>query len=301
MRGKRLTSDSTIGILAPSGCSDIKIIDRFIQNFKNIGFKVKYTNAIYDKYGYLAGNDYSRAYDLMNMFLDKDVEGIICFRGGFGAIRMLPYLDLSIIKKNVKFFCGYSDITVLLNYFAQNKIPTFHGPLIKSDFTKDSLTLSTLKHFMLNPSKGYIYDFKNNLVINNKDMQGNLIGGNLSIICSMMGTPYEINFKNSILLLEEINEEPYVIDRLLSQLLLSKTINNCKGILLGHFTNCTSNSDFSFATSELLLSKLNKLGIPIIFNVPFGHDYPNLTFPLGVSAHYSSKSKKLIITENALI
>lgn len=298
--GNRLSKESTIGIISPSGCSDDLIINQFIDKFKNLGFKVKYNKTIYKKHGYLAGYDIDRANDLMKMFKDKTIDGIICFRGGFGAIRMLPYLDLNVIKKNHKFFCGYSDITLLLNYFAQNKIPTFHGPLIKSDFTKDPTTLTILNHLMYNPSKGYIYDFKDNYVINNKDASGVLMGGNLSTICSAMGTPYEINLTSSLLLLEEINENPYVIDRLISQLLLCKTIKKCKGILLGHFTNCDSTSPNTFDIKELLIYKLSKLNIPIIFDIPFGHDYPNYTFPIGIRAHYSSNTKKLILTENVL-
>ncbi|MGL4847638.1 MAG: S66 peptidase family protein [Clostridium sp.] len=298
--GKRLSSDSTIGIISPSGSSEINTINQFLEDFKNLGFNVKFSNLIYKKSEYLAGSDEDRANDLMNMFLDPQIDGIICFRGGFGAIRTLPFLDIDIIKNNPKFFCGYSDITVLLNYFSSLGIPTFHGPLIKSDFTKDTLTISSLKHFMYNPSKGYIYDFSKNLIINNNDMSGKLAGGNLSIICSLMGTPYEINLNNTILLIEEINEDPYSVDRLLSQLLLSKTIHGCTGIILGHFTNCDSSSEYTNTIVTLLLSKLKPLNIPIILNVPFGHDYPNLTFPIGVNAHFSKASKKLIISENAL-
>ncbi|MGL4875770.1 MAG: S66 peptidase family protein [Clostridium sp.] len=298
--GKKLSPHSTIGIISPSGSSESDIIDEFVEKFKNLGFNVKFSNSIYEKYGYLAGTDESRALDLMNMFLDPEVDGIICFRGGFGAIRTLPFIDINIIKNNPKFFCGYSDITVLLNYFANIGVPTFHGPLIKSDFTKESLTLSSLTHLMYNPSKGYIYDFSNNLILNNNDMFGKLLGGNLSIICSLMGTMYEINLNNSILLIEEINEDPYSIDRLLSQLLLSKSIINCRGILVGQFTNHNSSKEYNDIVTKLLISKLPSLKIPIIFNVPFGHDYPNLTFPIGITGHFSKLSKKLILTENAL-
>lgn len=301
LKGKLLNSKSKIGIIAPASCSPKENIDLYVNNFRDLGFDVVLGNHLYDKDGYLAGSDYDRGKELMEMFEDDTIDGIISFRGGYGSIRILPHIKLSTIKKHPKFFCGYSDITVLLNYFASNNLITFHGPMIKSDFN-DILTLSYFKRMIFNPSKGFIYDLSNSIKYNNNHFTGRLMGGNLSMLCSALKTPYEINLDNSILLIEEINESPYVIDRLLTQLLFSSKLNKCKGIIIGHMTGC-SLKDYtdSFTVKEIIEKRLLPLNIPIIVGMPFGHDYPNLIFPIGCKATYDKNTSKLILCENALI
>ena len=301
LKGKLLNYDSKIAIIAPASCSKKETIDLYIKKFKDLGFNnVVLGSHLYNKYGYFSGNDYDRAEDLNNMFKDDSIDGIICFRGGFGSIRTLPYLNISDIKKHPKFFCGYSDITILLNFFANKNLITFHGPMIKSNFN-DIFTLSYLKRILLSPSKGLIYDLSNCKKYNNDYFSGKLMGGNLSMICSSIGTPYEINLDKSILLLEEVNEKPYVIDRLLTQLIFSSKLDKCKGILIGHLTGC-SLDDYkeSFTVLEIIKKRLLPLKIPIIYGVPFGHSYPNLIFPIGCKASYDKKTSELILCENSL-
>ncbi|MEG1003823.1 MAG: LD-carboxypeptidase [Clostridium sp.] len=302
IKGKMLKQNSTIGIVCPASCSPKENIESYVKEFENLGFNVVLGNHVYDKNGYLAGSDKDRAKDLMDMFKDDSIDGIICFRGGYGSIRILPYLDMKVIKKHPKFFCGYSDITILLNYFASNKFISFHGPMIKSKFN-DLYTLPSLKKFMMNPTKGYIYDLSSYRKYNNNHFSGRLMGGNLSMLCSCIGTPFEVNFDNSILMIEEIDESPYVIDRLLTQLILSSKLNKCNGILIGHITDCdnkVSSPDENFTAKEIIEKRLLPLNIPIIYGLPFGHSYPNLTFPIGCSATYEKNTSKLVICENPL-
>lgn len=292
--------NSTIGIIAPASTDDIEKINENINLFKALGYKVKIGKNIFKSYGYLAGTDKERAEDINRMFADKEIDAIICYRGGYGCIRMANYLDLKTIKKNPKIFCGYSDITLLLNYINKKcKFPTFHGPMINSDF-KDPLTRHYFTNILENINEKITYDLKNICndnfkVYNSKDFKGKLVGGNLSIICSTIGTPYEIKFKNNILLIEEVNESPYVIDRMLSQLICSGKLNNLQAIILGHFTNCTSNKS-TLTLEEIIEEKLLPLNIPIIKHFPCGHDYPNVTIPIGVTFRYDSK-KHLLIQE----
>lgn len=302
---KHLSKGDTIGIVAPASPSDSDFIDKKILDFENLGFKIKKGTHIYKRNGYLAGNDKERAEDLMNMFSDPDVNAIVCFRGGYGSIRLMPYLDTKVIRKNPKPFCGYSDITLLLNYLSSEcGFITFHSPMINSDF-QDTLTKDNFFNMLTTSSNNFSYDlknFKNVTIYNNKDFKGRLLGGNLSIICSTIGTPYEVNFKNSIILIEEIDENPYVIDRLLSQMICANKFKNCNGIILGHFTDC-SLSDYSrsFTLKEVITQKLLPLNIPIIENFPCGHSYPNLTLPIGCSLSYNSKNSLLCIDENIFI
>jgi len=236
------------------------------------------------------------------MFLDNSIDGIVCFRGGYGSIRTLPYINPKVIKKNPKFFCGYSDITILLNYFAKLGLITFHGPMINSDFTNEE----TLKSFLniSSSSSNIIYnlnDYNNIFYINPNSFSGKIVGGNLSVICSSIGTSFEINTKNSILLLEDINEPPYAIDRMLTQLLYAKKLDSCRGIILGSFKGCDL-ADYirSLSLKEIILDRLGPLDIPIITGFPFGHSYPNITIPIGCKGHFSYENKTLKILDTCL-
>jgi len=208
IKGKHLNENSTLGIIAPASCDEKKIIDKNIENLKNIGFKIKFSHHIYDKYGYLAGKDLDRAKELNNMFANNSVDGIICLRGGYGSINIIPYLDIENIKNNPKFFCGYSDITILLNYLSSYLgLITFHGPMVNSNFN-DKITLNSFISISTSNSNTFTYNllnYSNIEIINPKSFSGKITGGNLSIICSSLGTPYEINTDDSILLIEEVN------------------------------------------------------------------------------------------------
>ncbi|MEG0857824.1 MAG: LD-carboxypeptidase [Terrisporobacter sp.] len=305
MKLKHLIPGDTIGIVAPASPSDTNFINKKIATFNSLGFNIKKGNYIYKKHGYLCGTDKERADDLINMFIDPSVDAIVCFRGGYGSIRLLDNLDLNLIKSHPKPFCGYSDITILLNYLnRQCKFPTFHGPMINSNFN-DSITKNYFINVLTNSNKHFSYDLKNmeNInILNNTDFEGKLVGGNLSMICSAIGTPYDINFKNSIVFLEEVNENPYVIDRLLSQMIYANKFKYCNGIILGHFTDC-SLSDYSksFTLEDIIIQKLMPLNIPIIKNFPAGHSYPNITLPIGCRLNYDSRTLLLTMSENIFI
>lgn len=304
LKGKVLNSSSTIGIIATSSCEDRNIIDEKIELFKSAtGFKVKVAPHVYDKHGYLAGLDIDRATDLNSMFKDPSIDGIVCLRGGYGAIRMMPYLDKKIITKNPKFFCGFSDVTLLLNYFSKLGLITFHGPMITSNFD-DNITLNSFLSISSFKSKNYTYNLKefNSIsYINKGSFKGKIAGGNLTMICSSMNTPFEVISNNCILLIEEINESPYAIDRMLTQLLMSGKLNRCKGIILGTFTGCElHNYSKSFTINEIIVDRLKGLNIPIIINVPFGHSYPNITIPIGCMANFSCETNCLTFSDDFL-
>ena len=297
MIAKRLCFGDTIGVICPASGIDSNTINEKILIFENMGFKIKKGQHIYKQNDYLAGNDKERAADINNMFADKNIKAIICFRGGYGSIRCTKYINWNLIKKNPKIFCGYSDITLLINYINKYcNLITFHGPMINSNFS-DTLTKESLFNTLMNGFKPFtipisntckFYNFHKNIT------SGILVGGNLSIICSSLKTKYEICTKDKILLLEDINEDPYSLDRLITQLILSKKIDSCNGIILGYFSN--SNTKFYNESKKVLKELLLPLNKPIIFNFPFGHEYPNLTLPIG--SHISINYKNKIISIN---
>lgn len=302
MLAKALKNNDLIGIVSPAFCEDIKVIDDKIDTFKKLGFNLLLGKHLYSRSGYFAGEAIDRASDLMSMFENKDIKAIICFRGGYGSINILPYLNYSVIKKNPKILCGYSDLTTLINYINRKTgLVTFHGPMVNSDFNDDQ-TLESLKFTLMQGYSPYNIPFGGSVCYNEANTTGILAGGNLSTICSTLGTPYEINFNNKILLIEEVNEFPYSLDRMLSQLLYSRKLSKCKGFILGHFTNCTvEDYSKSYTVDDIIKNILVPLNKPIITGFSFGHDYPNLTLPIGAKIKLNFTSKYIEILNNVVV
>ena len=283
-----------IGIVCPASGDSNETIDLYINKFKNLGFKVKEGKYIREKNNYLSGTDKERAEDINEMFQDSNVKAIICFRGGYGSIRMIKYLDLKAIKNNPKPFFGYSDITLLLNYLNKSTgLITYHAPMIKSNFENEETLQSLLKVLTNQNTKTTLEidlnKFSNVKSYSTKKICGKISGGNLSIICSSLKTPYEIDTYNKILLIEEVNEEPYSIDRLLSQLIYSGKLKKVKCILIGHITPKSAVLD------NIIEDFLLPLNIPLITGIPIGHDYPNITLPIGQKCSIDFKDKKIFI------
>lgn len=290
MRLQKLKKGDTIGVIAPASGDNLKNLEENINVFKNLGFNIKEGKYLRKKNEYLAGSDKERAEDLMNMFKDKNVKAIVAYRGGYGCIRMLPYLDLSTIKKNPKILCGYSDLTVLLNYITKKTgMTTFHGPMVNSKIFLNRETKNSFLSMLKDNSNFIEIPIKKSDFINKKSFKGSICGGNLSVICNSIGTPYEIDTNNKILMLEDVNEENYSIDRSLMQLKLSKKLEKCNGFLLGQFTPNNP------STLKSILSILVPYNKPILYNLPFGHDYPNLTIPIGGILNFNKEDNHLKI------
>ena len=298
---KRITKDSTIGIIAPASPRPKLEIDEKLSSFSSLGLKIKKGYHLYDNHGYLAGKDRDRAEDLNLMYSLKEIDAILCYRGGYGTMRMMPYIDYNTIYKSPKIFVGYSDLTIFLNYIADRfKTITFHGPMASSDFSD----ISTRESFLTTLMEGYkpytIENPKAYPLESNGDYlaEGRLAGGNLSLIYASLGTPYEINLNNKILFIEEVGEKPYAIDRMLTALLLSGKLRSCRGVILGHFTDCDSSlEDGSLTLKEVLEDRIINFDLPVITDLCCGHSYPNLTLPMGAKIKMDCKNKKIEVLE----
>jgi len=301
MLGKRLCLGSTIGLISPASPENFEAIQKGILFLKNQGFNIIEGNHLYDKWGYLAGTDKDRATDVMEMFENKKVDMILCIRGGYGSSRILPYLDYDVIKKNPKIFAGFSDITVFLNSFYEKcKLTTFHSPMGTSDLED----IETFKSFMFTFMEGYKpYTIENPSEFATKCIVsgiacGNLIGGNLGLLCNSLGTPYEIDMKDKILFIEEVSEAPYRVDRILTQLLLAKKLQQCKGIILGQFKDCDlPHYERSLTLEEVLRDRLYNLDIPMFSGLCSGHDYPKLTLPIGARVSMDAEAGVIHVME----
>ena len=238
------------------------------------------------------------------MFADKNIKGIFALRGGYGCARLLDLLDFKLIKKNPKIFIGYSDITALhIAINQKSKLITYHGPMISTELIKglDEYSADYYKKFIFGNEKvEELFNPKGNTleVINNGIASGQLIGGNLSLICSSLGTKYEINTKNKILFLEEVEEVPYKVDRMLTHLKQSGKLKDVNGIILGAFTNCIApNNKKSLSLQEVFNEIILPLKKPTISNLVCGHCLPTLTLPLGEKVLLDANNKKVKILE----
>lgn len=309
IKPKGLKIGDTIGVVAPASPTTIDRVEKAYEKLIGMGFKVIMGESCYSNYGYLAGTDDVRAEDLNKMFKNQEIDGIICLRGGYGTPRILDLIDYDLVKNNPKVFIGYSDITALHIAFNQlSTLVTFHGPMVSSDligefsqFSKESLYNSILEGKFQPIIKDPLDEIT---IINGGKAEGAIIGGNLSLITSTIGTPYEIDTKGKILFIEEIGEEPYRIDRMFTQLRLSKKLEETEGIILGDFNNCVAESseyDDSLTLEEIIDQIIKPLGKPTIFNLKAGHCEPMITIPFGVKAKLDADNKVLILLEEPIV
>jgi Uncharacterized proteins, homologs of microcin C7 resistance protein MccF len=299
---KKLNYGDTIGIVCPASPEDDDFIQAHIDILGSLGFNIKKGEHIFSKKGHLAGEDANRATDIMKMFLDDEVDAIMCFRGGYGTMRILPLLDYKIIKQHPKIFIGYSDITTLLNHIAVKcNFITFHGPMVNSDFY-NKYTLNSLYSTLMHGDRPYSISNpeENPISIMNmaESISGKLVGGNLTLLCNTLGTKYEVKTDNKILFVEEVGEVPYKIDRMLTQLILAGKLKTVKGFILGQFTDCDpSSTSKSLSLLDVLEDRILSLNKPTFANFMCGHGNPKLTLPIGANVKLNMNTKSIDVLQ----
>ena len=304
IKPKPLQQGDRVAIIAPASPVDKTLIDKCVGSLKDLGLEVVVGTSCLSEHGFLSGTDDIRANDINRMFADKNIKGIFAIRGGYGCARLLDLIDFKIIKKNPKIFVGYSDITALhIAINQKSKLITYHGPMVSTELIKglDEYSADYYKRFLF--SKEKINEIFNpvgcNLeIINDGIASGQLIGGNLSLVCSSLGTKYEINTKNKILFLEEVDETPYKVDRMLLQLKQSGKFKDATGIILGAFTDCIASSNKkSLSLEEVFNEIILPLKKPTISKLVCGHCLPTLTLPLGSKVILDANEKRIKIIE----
>ena len=314
IKPRRLKQGDILGVIAPASApANPANIDLGLEALKRLGFQPKPATNLRKRWGFLAGTDRERADDILEMFNDPGVRGIICFRGGYGAARLLSLLDYDVIRKNPKVFIGYSDITSLhCAFLAKSDLISFHGPMLNSDLLKDNLPdftrTSFLRTVMGSSAPGNLadgYRKKTIKVLGAGKASGPLVGGNISILCATLGTPYQPCFQGAILLLEDLNEEPYRFDRLLTQLLNAGVLQRVAGVAVGVNKNCRDPkakkcAEYRQTLEDVFKERLLPLKIPVVTGLPFGHVRHNATLPIGVPALLDGDQGKLSILEAAV-
>lgn len=292
-----LTEGDTIGVVAPAGvvCSDR--LREGVERIEARGFRVELAGDILERRGYLAGGARERAAALAAFMRRDDIRAVFCARGGFGSIQLLPYLDPVDLGQHPKILLGFSDVTVLLNWFvARCRLVTFHGPMVAVEFPQ-GLDQAAGDLFWRALS-GAAIDWR----LTGRDVIGSgkgaveapLIGGCLSVIVTTLGTPYEIDTSGSILFLEDVGEKPYRIERMLTQLKMAGKLDGLAGVATGSFDGCEANEGTTVA--QILTETFGDCGYPVVTGLPCGHCTANWLLPLGMPAGLDAATATLTLT-----
>jgi muramoyltetrapeptide carboxypeptidase len=311
---KRLEPGDTIGIAAPASAPpDPRNLDRAVSTLEKLGFTVKLAPNVRRRRGFLAGSDRERAGDLMRLFTDRRVKAILCVRGGYGSARLLPLLEYRVIRANAKIFVGYSDITSLHCALLRGAgLVSFHGPMLNSDFVHRPVPEFTVRSFLRVVSgagpAGSIsngYDGGTVKVLRPGIARGRLVGGNLSLLCTTIGTPWQPPFRGRILFLEDVGEQPYRFDRMLTHLLNCGLLQQVAGVAIGVNQSCTDPKancagEYRQTLEDVFKERLLPLKVPVVMGLPFGHISLNATLPVGTRALLDGDRGEMLVTESAV-
>jgi len=302
IRPKPLKRGDKIGLIGASSPTKQDRIEPSIKAMENLGFEVILGESCRGYHGFLSGSDELRAKDINKMFEDKSIKGIFAIRGGYGAARLLDMLDYNMIKKNPKVFAGYSDVTALHNVLNEKcKLITFHTPMASTEFYKgvDDYTMDYFrKNIFSNEPLGIIENPEEQEIksLVSGKAKGKLVGGNLSLVVSSMGTPYELDTKGKILFLEDVDEYPYRIDRMLLQLKQCGKFKDAAGIILGAWTDCKANEgDNSLTLMEVFEELIKTENKPTIYNLACGHCMPTMSLPLGAMVKINGDKSEIVV------
>lgn len=266
-----------IAVVAPSSPFDQEKFLRACKIMENAGFGISPGKHIFCKKNYLVGTEAERAEDLIRAICDPSISAIICIRGGYGSGRMLPWLPFSTLKKTPKIFLGHSDITFLhLAFQCKMQWITFHGPnLIDLDMVPERLE-SVLK--TLRGGNDFSWNLNDFEILRKGRATGFLIGGNLTCLTHLLGTPYFPDLTGAVLLIEDCNEALYRLDRLLAHLKLAGILQRLAGLVLGRFKDCGEVTKIW----ETVMESVQPFHFPVVANLPFGHTFENEVIPFGI-------------------
>jgi len=300
MKPIRLAKGDTIGITAPASPADMKRVKETIPFFEQMGLHVKLGKTLDLKHGYLAGKDAGRLADFHQMIADDSIKAIIFARGGYGTARIADKIDYQLIRQNPKIIWGYSDITYLHTAIRQRTgLTTFHGPMPASDVADndfDELSASMFRQLFEPAALYYSENISPLNVIVPGEACAELVGGNLSLLISTLGTPYEIDTHGKLLLLEDIGEEPYRVDSMLNQLRLAGKLDAAAGIVIGDFAEADPpEGKPSLSLDQVFYDYFYSLPCPVMSGFKIGHCFPHFSVPLGETAVINTTDKTLTV------
>ena len=313
VKAPALKPGDTIAFVAPAAPIEMAPILEYAQHLEKMGFKTLIPKNLERKAGYLAGTDEERAGELNAMIRDPQVRAIFACRGGYGLTRILDRIDYTALRKSPKIVTGYSDLTALhLAIAREARLITFHAPMVTRDFWKrdradvayraDSFRRAIFADQYKTARTGYTFEVPADgrpIKLVGGIAQGRLLGGNLSLICATLGTKYAIEPKQAILFIEDVNEAPYRVDRMLSQLRLAGVLDAVAGVVVGSFT--TKDGKDNKDVDRVLREYLGALKVPVLMNFPVGHTVRNATLPHGARVEIDADRAVLRVLENPVL
>jgi muramoyltetrapeptide carboxypeptidase len=314
LKPKRLAAGDTVALISPASAT-FESVDAQIakESLAALGLTVHLGAHMMERHGYLGGDDKARAADINGLFADKEVAAIHPIRGGWGSSRVLPYLDFDVIRRNPKILLGYSDITaLLLAVQAKTGLVTFHGPIGMGRW--DAFSIDYYKRLLFD-GEALTYQNKRDLSSDRNALtqtefrvqtitpgaaRGRLLGGNLTVLTAIIGSPYLPEWDNAILFTEDVHEEPYRIDRMLTQLKLAGVLNRLKGFIFGSCSECTpgEGSYGALTLEEIFIDHIKPLGIPAWQGAMIGHQQPQWTLPEGVEVEIDATAGTIRLMES---
>jgi len=309
LKPPRLRKGDVIGIISPASApSAQEKIDKGVRYLEGLGYRVKVGRHVMSQYGYLAGTDEERAEDLNDMIRDRRVRAVFAVRGGYGTPRLLHLVDYRAMRRDPKILVGYSDITGLqLALLKKTGMVTFSGPMVAVEMwdSIDGFTEETFWRIVTSASRiGRLQnpDGEPLTPFNKGVASGPLVGGNFSLLASLMGTVYLPDLRNALLVLEDVDEAPHRVDRMIAQLRHAGVLRSIGGLILGRFTDCVPSdpSKPHLTIDEVLQDAIRTLDCPVLTNLQYGHIAKKLTIPIGVRATLNTRSGELRVLEGAV-
>ena len=295
---RALPHGGTIGVAAPASAVDLTLVDAAEKRWRSEGFTVVRRDDLGARHRYLAGTDERRATELRELWADPRIDAILCARGGYGCHRIIDRLDAAAARAAAKPLTGYSDITTLLLW--QHRcagLVGLHGPMFErggelgdDEFAAIVETLTGTERLPVTRAgtDGF-----------GAAVEGPLVGGSLTLVAASLGTPWALSARGAILMLEDVGERPYRIDRLLQQLRCAGVLDGVVGVGLGHFERCDEPDGF-ITSAQILREWLDAAGVPWVSGLPFGHGTPNLVWPMGARARLDGTRATLHILERGV-
>ena len=294
LRPPALKEGDVVGVVAPAGPVDKAQLETGLDVIRSMGFKPLLGKHVHARSRFMAGPDKDRAQDLMDMFRNPEVRAIFCARGGYGANRILSYLKPAVIRAHPKIVVGSSDITLLLHFLLQKcGLVAFHGPMVAGSFGRTDMKLSRRIFKALLTGDNKVFHAPRAKVVSKGVAQGKITGGCLTLLCRSLGTPYEINTRNRIILIEDVGEPLYRIDGMLWQLKNAGMFKGVRGLIFGEMINCRPQRKGEGTIKDIIENLFPDPGFPILTHCPIGHGKEVWTLPLETSATLDCESKTL--------